>query len=139
MERSPRCAIGIVAIGAAGLGAVAVRAGGQAEPGPPPNPWASAARDVLAQHCGSCHRHDLSTAKPRALAVFDLLENPWYVRLTSERLGEVLRRVKGTSAILPEDAAIVERFVLCARDGACDETGASGAAGSSGGSSAGRF
>src|SRR3970040_2328799 len=31
------------------------------------NPWSDAAREVLVQHCGKCHRGDLPTAVPGAL------------------------------------------------------------------------
>src|SRR5262245_61582718 len=36
------------------------------------NPWLDPAREVLVPHCGSCHRGDLPTALPNALAIFDL-------------------------------------------------------------------
>ena len=84
------------------------------------NPWSDAARDVLAQHCGNCHRGDLPTAVPGALAVFDLLENPWYGRLTPKQLDSILLRVRGTTAMDPADVHTAERFVRCAREGACE-------------------
>jgi len=84
------------------------------------NPWSDAAREVLAQHCGRCHRGDLPTAVPGALAVFNLLEDPWYGRLAPKQFDGVLLRIRGTSAIDPADKGTVERFVRCARDGACE-------------------
>ena len=77
--------------------------------------WSDAARDVLAQYCGECHRGDLPTAVPRALAVFDLLEDPWYGRLAPKQFDGILLRVRGTNTIGPRDADTVERFVRCAR------------------------
>lgn len=84
------------------------------------NPWSDAAREVLAQHCGKCHRGDLPTAVPGALAVFDLLEDPWYGRLAPKQLDGIVMRIRGTKAIDPVDANTVEQFVRCARDGACE-------------------
>jgi len=84
------------------------------------NPWSDAARDVLAQHCGQCHRGDLPTAVPGALAVFDLLDDPWYERLAPKQFDGILMRIRGTTAIDPVDKNTVEHFVRCARDGACE-------------------
>jgi len=89
-------------------------------PGADVNPWSGAARDVLAHHCGSCHQGDLPTAVPAALAVFDLLKDDWYEQLTPKQLDGVLLRIRGTKAMEPVDAATVEQFVRCARDGACE-------------------
>jgi hypothetical protein len=92
-----------------------------APPRPSVNPWSDLTRDILVQRCGQCHRDDLPTRVPRALAVFDLLEDPWSARLTGEQMDELLKRVSAIRDLPPEDARAVESFVRCARDGAfCD-------------------
>lgn len=101
----------------AAVAAVPLPASVSAEPDP--NPWADLTRDVLAQHCGRCHRHDLPTSLPNALAVFDLLERPWYARLKDDQFDGLLRRVKGMSDLPSSDAVAVEKFVRCARDRDC--------------------
>lgn len=88
-------------------------------PAPPTNPWSDPTRDLLALHCGRCHLGNLSTALPRALAVFDLTEVPWYGRLEAEQFDGILTRLRATGALDPEDEAAVVRFVECARDGRC--------------------
>jgi hypothetical protein len=96
------------------------------------NPWSDAAREVLVQHCGRCHRGDLATAVPGALAVFDLLEDPWHGRLSAEQLDGLLLRVRRIEGLADVDAAAVERFVRCARDGACGSEAAAAGASSRG-------
>lgn len=85
-----------------------------------PNPWADLTRDLLAQQCGRCHRGDLPEAPPRALAVFNLLEEPWYGRLQPDQFDGILTRLRATGALDPGDESAVVRFVECARDGRCD-------------------
>jgi hypothetical protein len=70
-------------------------------------------------HCGRCHRSDLDTSVKGALAVFDLTEPVWYARLRFDQYDGILERVHEASAIPPEDVAVVEAFVGCARGGAC--------------------
>ena len=94
-----------------------------AERGPtdsPRNPWSGFTREVLFQHCGRCHRGDLPTRVPRALAVFDLLEEPWYDRLTADQLDELLRRVRAIDGLPASDVEAVGSFVRCARDRVCE-------------------
>ena len=93
-------------------------------PSPPVNPWSDLTRDILVQRCGQCHRSDLPTRVPRALAVFNLLEDPWSAHLSGEQLDELLKRVSAIRDLPPEDARAVESFVRCARDGACGEAAA---------------
>ena len=83
------------------------------------NPWAEPTRGILAQHCGRCHLPNLPTSVPRALNVFNLTEDPWYGRLTHEQLDSLLHRMDATKEVPKADAAIVERFVVCARDRVC--------------------
>ncbi|HKQ60274.1 MAG TPA: hypothetical protein VJS92_03250 [Candidatus Polarisedimenticolaceae bacterium] len=84
------------------------------------NAWAEPTRDLLVPHCGRCHLGSLPTSKPKALAIFDFTENPWYSRLHGEQYDALLQRVRGTEAIA-KDADIVEKFVRCARDKTCEQ------------------
>jgi hypothetical protein len=88
------------------------------------NPWAEPVRDVLVQHCGRCHRGDLPTALPRALAIFDLTEPVWHARLLPGQYAGVLERIRENSAIPAEDIASVEAFVGCATGGNCPQPAA---------------
>lgn len=85
----------------------------------PDNVWAEPTRGLLALHCGRCHIPNLPTSLPRALAVFDLTEEPWYGRLNHEQLDSVLLRVRSIPGLPEIDQSIVERFVLCAVNGKC--------------------
>jgi len=73
------------------------------------------ARDALVPACGTCHRSDLPTAKPGALAVFDLTKDPWWITIKDEQYDGLLRRVKGSSEIADDDKAAVETFVAAIR------------------------
>jgi len=73
------------------------------------------ARDVLVLHCGRCHRSDLDTAIPGALAVFDLTQERWDATLTSEQREGLLRRLRGIADLDPADLDSVERFVRSPR------------------------
>jgi len=83
------------------------------------NRWAEPTRGILAQHCGQCHLPNLKTSVPRALNVFNLIEEPWYGRLTHDQLDSVLLRVHSVKELPESDRSIVEAFVLCARDRVC--------------------
>ncbi len=83
------------------------------------NRWAEPARGILAQRCGRCHLPNLPTSVPRALAVFDLTEEPWYGRLTTDQFDSLLKRLHATKNLPTEDGAALENFVRCARDGEC--------------------
>jgi mono/diheme cytochrome c family protein len=85
----------------------------------PANRWAEPTRGILAQRCGQCHLPNLPTSVPRALAVFNLTDDPWYGRLTHEQYGDLLHRLRAAKDLPESDAAIVERFVRCARDQVC--------------------
>jgi mono/diheme cytochrome c family protein len=87
------------------------------------NRWAESTRGILAQHCGQCHLPNLPTSVPRALAVFNLTEEPWYGRMTNEQLDSLLPRVQSIRGLPESEVPIVERFVLCARDRDCPPTG----------------
>jgi hypothetical protein len=88
-------------------------------PAPPANPWADPARDVLVQHCGTCHRGDLATARKGALAVYDLTEKIWYARLRPDQYASIAERVRENHAVEPQDVATIEAFVGCALEGKC--------------------
>jgi cytochrome c5 len=90
---------------------------------PAMNPWAGPAREVLRAPCGRCHQGDLPSSLPAALAIYNLSEDPWYSRLSPEQYDGLLRRVRGSGSISEPDKAVVESFVRCARDGACEQSG----------------
>jgi hypothetical protein len=91
------------------------------DPAPAPTPpseqarWSEPARDALVPACGSCHRSDLPTAKPGALAVFDLTKDPWWVTIKEEEYEGLLKRVRGSSDIPEDGKAAVESFVAATR------------------------
>jgi hypothetical protein len=59
----------------------------------------AAVHDVLAQRCGECHEGSRPSAKPEALAVFDLDRPDWPTRFDSQRRFEVaLQRLSGAPA-----------------------------------------
>jgi hypothetical protein len=87
----------------------------------PDNPWIEPARDVLVQSCGSCHRPELPTSKPRALAVFNLQDPMWYGTMTDDQLRSLGRRIQGASNIEDKDRDIVNMFVNCRLHGACSD------------------
>lgn len=87
-------------------------------PTPPANPWIEPARDVLVQACGSCHRPNLPTSNPRALAIFNLHEPVWYATMTDDQLRSLSRRIQGAK-VGESDRDIVNSFVNCKLTGAC--------------------
>lgn len=74
-----------------------------------------AARDILVYHCGRCHRSDLPTALPGALAVFDLDDDLWYRGLGPEQLDSALRRLRSKDDVDSRDLATMEAFVASAK------------------------
>ena len=69
---------------------------------PPPSTTAALApapaQAAFEHHCGECHRSDLPTAKPAALAIFDLTQGGWPTRMTEHQLEAATRRMKGVKA-----------------------------------------
>ena len=59
--------------------------------------------DALVRHCGECHRGRLATAKPAALAIFDLDATDWPAQLDARELDAALRRFASKPA--PDQAA----------------------------------
>jgi len=92
-------------------------------PAPPAaNPWAEPTRGLLAQHCGQCHLPNLPTSVPRALAIFNLTEEPWYGRLQHDQYADLLGRLRSVKTLSDADRDMVDRFVRCARDRDCATT-----------------
>ena len=83
------------------------------------NRWAEPTRGILAQRCGQCHLPNLPTSKPRALAVFNLTDEPWYGRLTHDQYDMLLERMRSIHELTESDRSIVSDFVRCARDRVC--------------------
>src|SRR6185436_7486792 len=54
-----------------------------------------AAHDVLAEHCGECHESHRPTAKPKALAIFDLDKPDWPARFDDHKYKAALGRLSG--------------------------------------------
>lgn len=79
--------------------------------GAPAAEGAALTRDLLVARCGQCHRSDLPSAVPKALAVFDLTEDLWYARLSGEQTDRLLGRLRGLSDLDPADLAAAEAFL----------------------------
>ena len=88
-------------------------AGVREAPAPPAVSPTAGARDVLVHHCGTCHRSDLPTAVPGALAVFDLSNDLWYRSFSPERAERALDRLRAKD-VDPRDLATMEAFVNAA-------------------------
>jgi mono/diheme cytochrome c family protein len=86
------------------------------------NRWAEPTRGLLAQHCGQCHLPNLSTSVPGALAVFNLTDEPWYGHLERDQYDALVRRLRSIRELTETDRAVVDSFVLCARDEVCPTT-----------------
>jgi hypothetical protein len=112
-------AVLLMLLGSADAAPEAAVAPAAAHPLTPANPFAEPTRGLLAQHCGRCHLPNLPTSVPRALAIFNLAEDPWYGRLTTEQYGALSGRLSGMGSLPDADKAIVESFIRCARDGEC--------------------
>jgi len=63
---------------------------------------------LTSRGCNKCHDGSLSTAKPAALAVFDLREPKWESRMSESQLEAMLGRLRSAPAA---DRALVRRFV----------------------------
>jgi hypothetical protein len=74
---------------------------------------------LLAQHSGRCHPPNLPTSVPRALAIFDLTDESWYGGLQHDPFDDLLKSLRSIKSLPAEDTRIIQRFVLCARDGDC--------------------
>jgi hypothetical protein len=74
----------------------------------------TAAHAVLVAHCGECHEGHRSTAKPAALAIFDLDRADWPSRFDEGRFEAGLRRFGGATA-KERDAFVAFRDAALAR------------------------
>ncbi len=52
-------------------------------------------KEWIRRDCGSCHTSTLSTAKPKALQVFDLKFSDWMSRMTKKQLKETFTKRLG--------------------------------------------
>lgn len=83
---------------------------------PHEDPLSTMARDALVPACGTCHRSDLPTAVPGALAVFDLTRDDWWLTIRPEQYDGLLSRARGSNSIPEEDKTAIETFVRRLRD-----------------------
>jgi mono/diheme cytochrome c family protein len=68
-------------------------------------------RSVITPTCGSCHRATLPTAKPAAIAIYNLDAPDWSATLTAAQLeGGFARRLE--RALDDEGRALMRRFVV---------------------------
>ena len=77
--------------------------------GPSEGPDVDKIRTLIRPHCGSCHTGSLATAKPKAVAVFDLDTRDFQARMTRAQLDAFIGRLSGKL----DDAgqALVRAFV----------------------------
>jgi hypothetical protein len=69
-----------------------------------------AAHAVIEATCGECHRSDLETAVPAALAVFDLWDPQWLARLDDAAFASMMTRLED-QGVAPEDQASVRAAI----------------------------
>ncbi|NNE99565.1 MAG: hypothetical protein HKN25_11150 [Pyrinomonadaceae bacterium] len=70
---------------------------------------------ALKQNCGTCHRSTLSTAKPKALAIFDLDKRPWHESVTDKHLKGISGRIKTKSGLSDLERTATLEFISCVR------------------------
>jgi mono/diheme cytochrome c family protein len=69
----------------------------------PPDELREAARSLLETNCGDCHTRGSPRALPRALAVYDLEQLDWSVRMSDEQLRDAESRLHGSIAPSPDE------------------------------------
>lgn len=69
---------------------------------------------LLAERCGECHDGARATAKPKALAVFDLSRTAWHDTIRDEQLDKLVARINGSGAAA-EVKARIAAFVAAER------------------------
>jgi hypothetical protein len=97
-------------------GKALVWAGPQAGAKPPraePKALREQVRALAKPHCGKCHLGSLPTAKPEALAVFDLDQPVWPARMEGRQLEAFIGRIKGK--LDPAGMDLVRAFVAAER------------------------
>jgi hypothetical protein len=65
-------------------------------------------REIIRPRCGSCHTSTLPTAKPKAVAVFDLARDDWPRTMSVARLGKFEGRLSSLDDSLK---SLVKQFV----------------------------
>lgn len=65
-------------------------------------------REIVKPRCGSCHTSTLPTAKPKAVAVFDLARDDWPRTMSVARLGKFEGRLSSLDDSLK---SLVKQFV----------------------------
>lgn len=65
---------------------------------------------AFSRYCGECHDGRLPTAKPKALAVFDLVDTRWIEKLSTHQVDAAKGRLKGkaTDAEKAATAALLD-------------------------------
>jgi len=64
------------------------------------------AQGIIEASCGGCHRSDLESAVPEALAVFDLWDPQWLARLDDAQHESMLVRLEDQGTPEPEIALV---------------------------------
>src|SRR5262249_5416409 len=72
------------------------------------------ARAVVSAHCGACHTGSLATAKPEALAVYDLEQPEWAALLSEAQLADAVSRLTNDGTT-EADRGRFERYVAAER------------------------
>ncbi len=67
------------------------------------------ARVLLERECGQCHISSYPTSLPKALAVFDLLDEDWSRKMSDAQLKDALSRLAGAHGADGELPAVPER------------------------------
>lgn len=71
-------------------------------------------RAAFSRYCGECHDGRLPTAKPKALAIFDLADEHWIAKLSPARAEKAKGRLQGKGTEAEKRAALA---LLDARPG----------------------
>ena len=87
-----------------------------------PTESAATASRVLKENCGKCHQSTRPTAKPKALKIFDLDQEPWHDGVRDKHLKGMSRQI-GRRKVAESDLAVTQEFIACIRN---LETGNSG-------------
>lgn len=74
---------------------------------------------VLKENCGKCHQSTLPTAKPKALAIFDLDKKLWHESVSEKHLESISERIGKKSEISSSDRTTVQEFLACIRKDDC--------------------
>lgn len=66
---------------------------------------------ILKANCGKCHQSSRPTAKPGALAIFDLDQKPWHRSVSDEHLEKISRSIGKRKGLSEADRAAVRNFI----------------------------